>query len=192
MSDSLIMRASAFAARAHEGQKRKHSPQAYIAHPARAAGRAAALPGSTPEMVAAEFLHDVVEDTHVTLDEIRQEFGNKVADLVYWLTKPSIGLKDKLPRAEREKIDFAHYAKMSDEAAAIKALDRIDNLMDFHGFSPDFKVQYGHESMRLWEVICGKLPPDLFEELKWAAERLILEGETEIHEAEEANLHEHH
>ena len=70
----------------------------------------------TPEMICAAYLHDVVEDTDVTIDEIEREFGDTVANLVYWLTdisKPEDG-----NRAARKEIDAVHYAKGPADASA--------------------------------------------------------------------------
>ena len=65
-----ILRAAQFARQAHEGQRRKCNDRPYIEHPARVAARVTILPGATEAMVVAAWLHDVVEDTTVELDEI--------------------------------------------------------------------------------------------------------------------------
>ena len=67
---SIILKAAALAVRAHEGQKRKYTGFPYITHPARVAGRVGILPVVTEEMVAAAYLHDVLEDTTITKAEI--------------------------------------------------------------------------------------------------------------------------
>ena len=69
----IILKAAAFARRAHAGQRRKYNDRPYIVHPARVAGRVAAHPQATETMVAAAFLHDVVEDTPHALDEVSAE-----------------------------------------------------------------------------------------------------------------------
>lgn len=79
---NLILKAAAFARQAHADQRRKYNDRPYIQHPARVAGRVAAHPQVTEAMVAAAFLHDVVEDTPHTLDEVSAEFGPEVARLV--------------------------------------------------------------------------------------------------------------
>jgi guanosine-3',5'-bis(diphosphate) 3'-pyrophosphohydrolase len=125
---NLILKAAAFARQAHAEQRRKYNDRPYIQHPARVAGRVAARSQATEVMVAAAFLHDVVEDTPHTLDEILTEFGPDVARLVAELTNPSKGLKS--PRRERKQIDRDHLAVVSVEAKIIKLLDRIDNLQE--------------------------------------------------------------
>ena len=83
----LICRAFEFAYQLHEGQYRA-SGEAYIAHPVAVAGLLRDLGGSSV-MIAAGFLHDVVEDTDVTADEIESRFGPEVRRLVEGVTKLS-------------------------------------------------------------------------------------------------------
>lgn len=151
VSDSLIEEAAAFAKGAHAGQLRKYTALPYIEHPERVAQAVWCIDGSTPEMVAAAWLHDVVEDTSVSLKQIRNLFGDGVADLVGWLTNPSKGMT--IPRAERKKIDREHLAKAPREAKIIKMLDRLDNLSEMEGAPADFKKLYGAESLLLAEAI---------------------------------------
>ncbi|MTJ93609.1 MAG: HD domain-containing protein, partial [Desulfovibrio sp.] len=82
---TLIARAAAFAAEAHAavGQVRKYTGEPYVEHP-RAVARLVADAGGDDAMVAAAWLHDVVEDTRVSLDEIRGQFGDAVADRGWW------------------------------------------------------------------------------------------------------------
>lgn len=77
----LLEKSIAFALRAHEGQVRKKSGTPYILHPMEAATIASTLTDDR-EVLAAVMLHDTVEDTDVTLDDIRREFGERVAQLV--------------------------------------------------------------------------------------------------------------
>ncbi len=146
-----IVEAAQFAARAHAGQKRKYNGLPFIVHPARVGGRAAVLEAVGEETVMAAYLHDVVEDTEVTLEEIRLQFGDRVAGLVQELTNPSKGVK--APRAERKRIDREHLIGVSREAKRIKLLDRIDNLSELSGAPQDFVKLYLEESRMLLEVI---------------------------------------
>jgi len=107
-ADPLVMKAQQVAADAHKGQKRKHSNDPYLIHPMRVARRVMTRPDATPEMVAAAWLHDVVEDTPVTLDEIGKEFGSEIAQLVRELTNASEG--SRAPRKERKAMDRAKLA----------------------------------------------------------------------------------
>ena len=78
---NLVSRAVIFAAAAHDGQVRKGTDIPYIVHPMEAAAIAAGLTND-PEVIAAAVLHDVVEDTGTTKNELEAEFGSRVAELV--------------------------------------------------------------------------------------------------------------
>lgn len=150
----LVIRASVFARRAHEGQTRKYGGDPYIAHPARVAGETALLPGATEETVAAAWLHDVVEDTAVTLDDIRREFGDRVAELVGWPTNPPKTAGEN--RAARKAKTSARLADAPGDAKRIKMLDRIDNLRDTDPGNPKetaFARLYAAESRALLEAV---------------------------------------
>ncbi len=87
---TIVERARIFATAAHTAvaQLRKYTHEPYIVHPAEVAKIVSTVP-HTPQMLAAAWLHDVVEDTGVTLETIRAEFGDEVATLVGWLTDVS-------------------------------------------------------------------------------------------------------
>jgi (p)ppGpp synthase/HD superfamily hydrolase len=121
----------------------------------RVAGRVSLLDGATEEMVAAAWLHDVLEDTtHPIVQvqaDIEVEFGPKVLKLVTELTNVSKGLS--LPRKQRKRLDREHAAETSVEARRIKMLDRIDNLSEMSLADPGFKTIYVAESRLLVEAI---------------------------------------
>src|SRR5688572_28313841 len=148
----LETRALAFAKAAHEsiGQKRKHTGEPYIVHPIAVAELVRSVP-HTPEMIAAAYLHDVVEDTPVTIEEIRAEFGPVVAELVGWLTdvsKPADG-----NRRVRKDIDLRQTAKAPPQAKTIKLADLIDNSLTIARFDPGFWPVYRREKLALLEVL---------------------------------------
>lgn len=121
---SLIDRAIGFAARAHDGQKRKTGNVPYIAHPVAVAMILQDM-GCNETIVAAGLLHDTVEDTRVTLDEIRQQFGDEVADIVAGCTEPP---KRKM-NWEMRKLHTIHMLR--DAPLAVKlvtASDKYHNL----------------------------------------------------------------
>jgi (p)ppGpp synthase/HD superfamily hydrolase len=119
----LVRHAYAFAEHAHRGQRRKDG-QAYISHPVRVARLLAGL-GYDQHVLAAALLHDVVEDTPVTLPEIRQAFGARIALLVASVSEdPSLhGAERKL--AYREQVRVAPA-----DARAICAADKVCNIED--------------------------------------------------------------
>ncbi len=167
---NLILESAKFAQQAHAGQNRKYGRGPYVHHPARVAARVALLPDATEEMVAAAFLHDVLEDTHASIGDLEQRFGPAVAGLVRELTNQSKGLP--LPRAERKRMDREHLATISRPAKLIKLLDRIDNLREVGGASPDFRRLYTQESLLLAEAI-GDADKGLKKELIDAAHQLL-------------------
>lgn len=151
--DDLEKRALAFATKAHASidHRRKYTGDAYIVHPIAVAEIVRSVP-HTPAMIAGAYLHDVVEDTPVVLDQIRDEFGDEVADLVDWLTdvsKPSDG-----NRAIRKAIDRRHSAAAPAEAQTIKLADLIDNTHTISAHDPDFWRVYRREKLALLEVMC--------------------------------------
>jgi len=87
----IVRKAQVYAMAAHAavGQKRKYTNEPYIVHPAEVAKIVAGVPGATPDMVAAAWLHDVVEDTGCTFTDIHMAFGIDIATLVGWLTDVS-------------------------------------------------------------------------------------------------------
>jgi (p)ppGpp synthase/HD superfamily hydrolase len=169
---NLILKAAAFARRAHAQQRRKYNERPYINHPARVAGRAAAHPRASETLVTAAFLHDVVEDTPHSLSDISAEFGNEVARLVQELTNPSKEMN--APRRDRKRFDRDHLAKVSVEAKIIKMLDRIDNLQEMTDAPASFRQTYCEESRLLAEVV-GDADPDLKAELLDCVARLDVE-----------------
>ncbi len=162
----LIARAKQFAAAAHEavGQLRQYTSEPYIVHPAAVAAIVETVP-HTPEMVAAAWLHDVVEDTKVTLDDVRDEFGNEVAKLVWWLT--DVSRKTDGNRATRKAIDRAHSAKAPPEAQTVKLADVIDNNSSIEAHDPNFAAVW-REEKRLLLAVMDKGDPTLM--------RMALEG----------------
>lgn len=115
---SLIEDVETFAAAAHAGQVDK-AGQPYINHPRRVAAAVAAA-GLDEEAVAAAWLHDVVEDCDVTLDEIEVRFGPQVAHLV--------GLLTRIPDMDKD----VYYQRLRDDedqrGVVIKKADIADNL----------------------------------------------------------------
>jgi (p)ppGpp synthase/HD superfamily hydrolase len=120
-----ILAAARFAKAAHAGQKRFHGAP-YFSHP-RAVARL--LKGRAPETLAAAYLHDVVEDTPVTRNDIEATFGGRVAALVDAVTK----------RAGEEREDFyRRVARAGPEAVAIKLADREHNNSELHLLDESF------------------------------------------------------
>lgn len=141
---NIIQKAKVFATAAHAavGQKRKYTFEPYIVHPTEVAELVATVTSNTG-MIAAAWLHDVIEDTQVTEETIRVEFGDEIADLVMWLTdvsKPEDG-----NRAIRKAIDLDHTKKASPNAKTIKLADIISNVRSISEHDPEFAKIYLEE-----------------------------------------------
>ncbi len=152
MPSDLERRAREFATRAHESidQRRKYTNEPYIVHPTAVAEIVRSVP-HTDEMIAAAYLHDVVEDTPVTIAEIEDEFGRTVAELVGWLTDVSAPSDGN--RAARKARDLAHTAAAPAQAKTIKLADLIDNTRTIERLDPGFWRVYRVEKIRLLDVL---------------------------------------
>lgn len=147
----LINKAALFAEKAHKGQVRKYTSEPYIVHPAEVAVIISTLPGASDEMIAAAWLHDVVEDTMVTEDQITDSFGNIVANYVWWLTdtaKPGDG-----NRAVRKSIERHRLAQAGQVAQSIKLADLISNTSTIVAHDPKFAKVYLSEKRDLLKVL---------------------------------------
>lgn len=156
---ALITQAALFAITAHGDQKRKYTGEPYFVHLAEVA-HTIAMAGGRDEMIAAAYLHDVVEDTAVTDAQVEDEFGRQVATLVYWLTdasKPSDG-----NRAARKAIDRAHIAGASPDAKSIKLADLLSNTTSIVARDPEFAKVYLEEKRALLEVLRDASMPALW------------------------------
>jgi (p)ppGpp synthase/HD superfamily hydrolase len=148
----MVERARMFATAAHAavGQLRKYTFEPYIVHPAEVAEVVASVGGSDAQ-VAAAWLHDTVEDTGVTSELIRKEFGDEVATLVGWLT--DVSRPDHGNRAARKAVDRAHTASAPAEAQTIKLADLICNTKSIVAHDPEFARVYLAEKRALLEVM---------------------------------------
>ena len=167
---TLVEHARMFAHGAHfaVGQLRKYTNEPYIVHPFEVAQIVATVPGATEEMIAAAWLHDVVEDTGVTLDQVHLLFGANVAKLVFWLTdqsKPEDG-----NRAARKAIDRAHIAAAPAEAQTVKLADLISNTKSIMAHDEAFAKVYLEEKRLLLEVMTKGHPALMAEARKHIGE----------------------
>lgn len=171
----LISEALIFAARAHEGQKRKYSGIPYIFHPI-SVSRIVWEVNTDEEVVAAALLHDTMEDTETTYQDIYANFGERVADLVLDVT--DVSTPEDGNRAKRKDIDREHLRRASPDGQTIKLADLIDNTKTIVRFDPDFARVYLREKMDLLQVL-NKGNMRLWEE----ALSLVMKGEAILAEA---------
>jgi len=150
-SQGLIDAAYNFAKRMHGEQKRKYTGAPYITHPVAVAKLVATVTYDC-EMICAALLHDVIEDTPATFDDIcAAGFGPSIGRLVLELTdisKPEDG-----NRAARKAIDRAHIAHASPRGKTVKLADLIDNTESICRYDPNFARVYMAEKRKLLAVL---------------------------------------
>lgn len=120
-----LLQAAHFAARKHSGQTRKNAAATpYINHPIEVAEHLARVGGITDEdILAAALLHDTIEDTETTKDEIEHIFGNRIASIVADCTDDK-----RLEKAERKRLQIENARQKSPEAKCVKIADKTCNL----------------------------------------------------------------
>ncbi|MDA8205429.1 MAG: bifunctional (p)ppGpp synthetase/guanosine-3',5'-bis(diphosphate) 3'-pyrophosphohydrolase [Thermaerobacter sp.] len=166
-----IMRALAFAQQAHRGQSRA-SGDPYVAHPLAVATILADLKMDAPTIVAA-LLHDVVEDTAYTLDDIEERFGSEVAQLVDGVTK-----LDRLEERTREEEQAENLRKMFLAMAKdirvilIKLADRLHNMRTLKHLTQDRVHRIAKETMEIYAPLAHRL--GIFR-IKWELEDLAFQ-----------------
>lgn len=154
----LVLLAQTFATAAHAavGQKRKYSGDDYIVHPIRVAGIVKQFGGSDAQ-IAAAFLHDTVEDTDVTIDLIRDTFGDDITTLVDGLTDVSVASDGN--RATRKAIDRQHTIDACADTQFVKCADIIDNSSDIEENDASFWKVYRREMLLLLDGMSIKDTP---------------------------------
>src|SRR5215212_1953310 len=167
----LLSRAFRFAARAHEGQQRR-SGEDFIHHPYGVALILANLK-LDEETIAAALLHDVVEDTDTTLDEVKDEFGDEIAKLVDGVTKLT-----RVQFQSREQAEAENYRKMVVAMAEdvrvilIKLADRLHNLRTIEYLGKQKQVQKAKETLEVYAPLAHRLG---IHQLKWELEDLAFQ-----------------
>ena len=124
---ALLFRALAFAAHKHRDQRRKDAEASpYINHPIALAEVLTGEGGVTDiDVLAAALLHDTIEDTATTLEELQEHFGARIAGMVAEVTDDK-----ELPKVERKRLQIEHAAGISAGAKLVKLADKICNLRD--------------------------------------------------------------
>lgn len=163
-----LIKADAFAERAHglADQRRKYTGRPYIEHPRAVAEHLREL-GFCDAVLAAALLHDVVEDTVVIIDEVRAEFGDRIAGWVAAMT--DLPVLQGLNRRERKRRDLARLADADDEVHSIKLADLINNTSSIVAHDPDWAPLYLREKQAAIAVLT-RGHPRLIEEAKHSIE----------------------
>ena len=139
-----LLGAAAFAARKHSTQRRKDAEASpYINHPLALADVLANEGGVLDiEVLCAALLHDTIEDTDTSADELRAGFGAAIADIVLEASDDKA-----LPKQARKDLQVEHAATISPQAKLVKLADKICNLRDLvasppAGWSRQRKIEY--------------------------------------------------
>tara|TARA_B100000212_G_scaffold342178_1_gene328088 strand:- start:1734 stop:2252 length:519 start_codon:yes stop_codon:yes gene_type:complete len=148
--EEKLQEAIKFATEAHGDQKRKYTGEPYITHPIAVMEIVREVP-HTEEMLMAAVLHDTVEDTPVTIEDIKTKFGTKVAELVNGLT--DVSRPEDGNRKTRKAMDRAHLAKQNAEVQTIKLADLIHNTMSIGLYDPHFYKVYKEEKIKILDVL---------------------------------------
>ncbi len=129
----IVLRAAAFAAHKHRDQRRKDAEASpYINHPLGLATILASHGVLDPVTLCAALLHDTIEDTATTGDELAREFGADVRSVVDEVTDDT-----SLPKADRKRLQIEHAAHISERAKLVKLADKISNVGDVAAHPPD-------------------------------------------------------
>jgi guanosine-3',5'-bis(diphosphate) 3'-pyrophosphohydrolase len=151
----LILDAASFAADKHRRQRRKDADASpYINHPLALADILAREGGvSDARVIAAALLHDTVEDTETSIEELEQRFGKRVASIVAEVTDDKSLAKD-----ERKRLQIVKAASKSNEAKLVKIADKIANLRDILASPPaDWSDERKTEYFRWAEKVVAGL-----------------------------------
>jgi GTP pyrophosphokinase len=153
---TLVKKAYEFSSRHHQGQTRA-SGEPYLVHPVEVASVLADMRLDTTA-IASGLLHDAVEDTSVTVDDIRAEFGEQVAHIVEGVTKIS-----KIDFASREEAQAESVRKMvlamvdDIRVVLIKLADRLHNMRTLQHLTPERQIKIARETLEIYAPIAHRL-----------------------------------
>ena len=153
---TLVKKAYEFSSRHHQGQTRA-SGEPYLVHPLEVASVLADMRLDTTA-IASGLLHDAVEDTSVTVDDIRTEFGEQVAHIVEGVTKIS-----KIDFASREEAQAESVRKMvlamvdDIRVVLIKLADRLHNMRTLQHLTPERQIKIARETLEIYAPIAHRL-----------------------------------
>ena len=129
---SLLFKALAFSAKKHSNQKRKDIDESpYINHPIALANILAQRWVIDENVLCAAILHDTLEDTETTVDELKKHFGEKITSIVLEVSDDK-----SLDKEVRKQLQIDHAASLSQEAKLVKLADKIANITDIINTPP--------------------------------------------------------
>lgn len=150
--ENSIQKALAFAVAKHGGQTRKGpSSVAYTHHLAEVSALVAAFGGET-DVIAAAWLHDVVEDTDASIEQIAEKFGVVISGLVKEVTDDP-----EMSKAEQRAAQISHAPNLSVGAALIKAADQTSNVSGLVASPPNWDAEKREQYVRKSEAVVARL-----------------------------------
>jgi (p)ppGpp synthase/HD superfamily hydrolase len=152
----IVEKAAAYAVLAHGDQKRKYTGEPYTNHTSEVAGILKEY-DFADEVIAAAHLHDTIEDTEVTYNDLLNLFGETVADLVLEVSnvsRPEHGNRDL-----RKTLDRQYLAGASSLGQSIKYADMISNTASIVEHDPGFAIYYLKEKAKLMRVMTRGYQP---------------------------------
>ena len=153
LNTDILDRAIVFAVRAHSGTERRGKGYPYIVHPMEAVEIVASMTADQ-ELLAAAMLHDTVEDTDVTVDQIRAEFGDRVASIVAEESDEiPAGVSEEESWHGRKQAAMDRLARASLDAKIVALGDKLSNM---RAIARDYAVQGDN----LWNLFHAKDPKD--------------------------------
>ena len=153
LDTSVLDRAIIFAVKAHAGTERRGKGYPYIVHPMEAVEIVSTMT-KDQELLAAAALHDTVEDTDVTIEQIREEFGDRVAELVASESdEMPAGVSEEDSWHSRKQAAIDRLAKASHDAKMVALGDKLSNM---RAIARDYAVK----GDALWNIFHAKDPKD--------------------------------
>ncbi len=153
----IIERAFSFAKEAHKGVRRR-SGEPYIMHPIAVARIASKEIGLGSTSICAALLHDVVEDTDYTVEDIEQHFGSKIAQLVDGLTKISGGIFGDKASVQAENFRKLLLTMSEDiRVVLIKMADRLHNMRTLGSMAPNKRYKIAGETLYIYAPLAHRL-----------------------------------
>ncbi len=150
----LLIKTLIFAIDAHKGQLRK-SGEPYVVHPTNVGKTLAELKMDTT-VIAAGFLHDVVEDSEYSTEEIEEKFGTEIAEMVDSVTRIS-DIQKGIDRTARTFKKFLAYVSKRPQIIAIKLADRLDNMHTLQYLAPERQKAISKETLDFYAPLAHRL-----------------------------------
>ncbi|PJE81488.1 hypothetical protein COU58_02170 [Candidatus Pacearchaeota archaeon CG10_big_fil_rev_8_21_14_0_10_32_42] len=175
----LIKDVENFAKEKHKDQVRKFVGEPYFSHLENVSNivKEYVQKENKEEMIAIALLHDILENTKTTEEELEKNFGNKIASIVKELTTDKTE-SEKIGKSEYLAKKLSDKRRVSDNALLIKLADRLDNVSDLHNGKNDFAKAYAKETNHIIDTVkkerkINKIHKELIGKIKGEIEKII-------------------